>query len=707
MRSASRTLSWLLAAVLLAAATASFLLVNVLAHEHPVRLDLTSGGAHEVSPRTEALVDTFTDRYEIVLAIDPSQWDRRALDAARDVLDALARASDRVGFTELDLSGSAGANQADELVQRLAAAQPAAIEDRAALLAGAVSELDASATGFDALAEGLAGIRDAIPPDSPGAPNNRAYFEQRAAVARVGARELAELSDSIAPELTAGTLPGDLTDLNALLEPATAAVDGLLAQLVTLATDVEQFAQAEAMPDPARDAARPWARALGAWRDRVAILSDRMARAEPLPLIDAARALQTGQTLLVVGPPDQGVRAIDLIELLPHPDVLDRAGVTAGVVLAQRAEQLVFTALGTLARPDRPVVVLVHAETQRGVLESEPLFGALARRLATRGIDLAEWAVVADTAAPDLSPFMADGPRPVVYVALAPDSSSGSAGDPTTAGAARAETLGRTLSALISRGEPVLAPANPSVFATYGDPDPVTQPLAALGVSARTGFPLLAEQPGPNGPAIVTDTRIVPAGSDHPIAEAASGLPALLPWAIGLDATPTDGVTITELVALDADASVWGESSWLGYWQTPRTQRAVVGAAPTRDESEDLTRDRWTLALTIEHTVNGRPARVVAVGSNGWMLDPIAARRGQSVDGRAPLAFPGNAEIFEASVLWLAGQDELIAPSGEARPVALIKPLSASQLRVIRWVLLAGLPGLILVAGIVTRVVRG
>ncbi|MEQ8850388.1 MAG: hypothetical protein RIB32_01240 [Phycisphaerales bacterium] len=707
MRTTSRALSWSLAAVLLIAATASFLLVNVLAHERPLRLDLTSGGSHRVSPRTEALVETFTDRYEIVLAIDPSQWDRRALDAARDVLDAFNRASERIGFTELDLSGSAGADQADDLVQQLAAAQPTALDERASLLAAAVSELDTSASGFESLAEGLAGIRDAIPPDSPGASNNRAYFDQRAAVARVGARELAELAESIAPELSSGTLPGGLTDLNALLEPANAAVDGLLGQLVSLASDVEQFAQAEAMPAPARDAARPWGRALSEWRDRVSILADRLGRAEPLPLIDAARALQTGQTLLVVGPPDQGVRAIDLVELLPHPDALDRAGVTAGVVLAQRAEQLVFTALGTLARPDRPVVVLVHAETQRGVLESDALFGALTRRLATRGIDLAEWAVVADASPPDFAPFMTQGPRPIVYVALAPDSSSGSAGDSSTAGAARAEALGRTLNTLIARGEPVLAAANPSIFATYGDPDPVTQPLARMGVTARSGYPLLAETPGPGGPVVITDTRVVPSGSDHPIAEAASGLPALLPWAIGLDAEPTEGVTTTELLALNAGDSVWGESSWLGYWQTPRAQRGVVGAVPARDDSEDLTRERWTLALAIERTVNGRPARTVAVGSNGWMLDPIAARRGQAVDGRAPLAFPGNAEFFEASVLWLAGQDELIAPSGEARPVALIKPLSERQLSVIRWVLLAGLPGLILIAGIVTRVVRG
>ncbi len=706
MRSGNRPLSWALALVLLLAAGASFLLVNILANEHPVRLDLTASGSHRVSPRTEALLTTLTERYEIVLAIDPSQWDRRALDAARDVLDAFARSSDVVGFTELDLAGSAGAEQAGELVARLASAQRQNLDPRNELLAGVLTELRNGADGFGSLADGLAGIRDAIPIDSPGAANNRAYFDQRAAVARIGARELAELADSIEPELTNATLPGGLVDTNALLAPASAAIEGLLGQLVTLASDLEQFARAESMPGQARDAAHPWASTLAGWRDRVSILADRLERAEPLPLIDAARALQTGQTLLVVGPPDRGVRAIDLAELLPHPEALDRAGVTASVVLAQRAEQLVFTALGTLARPDRPVVVIVHAETQSGVVGTDALFGALGRRLATRGIDLAEWPVLTQPGAPDLAEFMADGPRPVVYAVLAPDSSSGSTGNPETAGAARAETLGRVINTLLARGEPLLAAANPSVFATYGDPDPVTQPLARLGVKVRSGYPLLAEQPGPNGPVVITDTRVVPSGSDHAIAQASAGLPALLPWAVGIDAEPTDGVTATELLALNAGASVWGESSWLGYWQTPRAQRGVVGTPPTRDDS-DMTRDRWTLALAIRHTVNGRPARAVAVGSNGWMLDPIAARRGPAVDGYAPLAFPGNAEFFEASVLWLAGQDELIAPSGEARPVALIKPLSERQLSIIRWVLLAGLPGLILIGGIVTRVVRG
>lgn len=705
----SRWLSWALAGVLALAVTAALVLVNVIASDHPARIDLTVGGRHRVSPRTDALLDSLGGNYEIVLGLDPRQADRRSLDHARDVLDAFARRSDRVGFTELDLGSSAGIGQADALIARIADERGAILDERAALLTTAIDELDSGATYFEQLATGLAGVRDAIPADAPGSANNRAYFDQRAAVARVGARELHELVEPLRAELTEGSLPGGLTDSNAMLEPARASLNGLLGQLVTLASDLDQFANAEAMPGAARDAAVPWAKSLRGRRDRVSVVADRMDRAKPLSLVDAARALQTGQTLLVIGPPNEGVRAIDLLELLPHSDALERAGVTAGVILGQRAEQLVFTALATLARPDRPIVVLVHAEAQAGVLDSGPLFTDLRRRLGTRGIDVAEWPVAVEADHPDLGAYEGDRDRPVVYVTLTPDSTGGSRGDSAQSGAARAGMLGATVSRLIARGEPVLVSANPSIFPTYGDPDPVVAPLERFfGLTVRTGTPLLAQHAGPRGAVVSTETRVVPRGDAHAIASAASGLPTLLPWAVGIDAAAREGVTSAELLAIEDTSAVWAESSWLGYWQTPRNQRGVVGVVPEFTEGDDVRRDRWVVGVAAERsdTPDGRPARLVVVGSNGWMLDPIAARRDEVVDGRSPLAFPGNAELFEAAVLWLAEQDELIAPSGEARPVALVQ-ISGAQKRVLSWVLLAGLPGLILLGGVVHRVVRG
>ena len=51
--------------------------------------------------------------------------------------------------------------------------------------------------------------------------------------------------------------------------------------------------------------------------------------------------------------------------------------------------------------------------------------------------------------------------------------------------------------------------------------------------------------------------------------------------------------------------------------------------------------------------------------------------------------------------------DDLIAPGTQARTIATIKPLDAQQYSVIRWILLAGLPGLILILGMAYRLIFG
>jgi hypothetical protein len=383
--------------------------------------------------------------------------------------------------------------------------------------------------------------------------------------------------------------------------------------------------------------------------------------------------------------------------------------VTAAVIVGQRAEQLVFTALGSLARPDRPIVVLTHAEVNQGVLQSDGLVGEMRRRLAARGIDVVEWSVVQDPAPPDTAELDPAGVRPVVFVTLSPDSTTGSGGSPEQAGAARSQALGRAVAGLLAAGRPVLLGANPSIFPTYGDPDPVVRAAEAWGLSVLSGRPLLSERADARQRRVLTEQRVVPTGSTHAIAEAASGLPVLLPWAVGIDVKPVDGVHAQTLLTLDGGDAVWAEGSWLRLWQTPRAQRDVMEAPPEFDGGQDERRPSWTVGVAAQRVdaSGGRTSRLVVIGSNGWMFDPIAARRGALVDGRSPLVFPGNAELFEAAVMWLAGQDELIAPSGEARPVALVQPLSPGQLAVLRWVLIAGLPTLILCGGVAHRVLRG
>ncbi len=103
---------------------------------------------------------------------------------------------------------------------------------------------------------------------------------------------------------------------------------------------------------------------------------------------------------------------------------------------------------------------------------------------------------------------------------------------------------------------------------------------------------------------------------------------------------------------------------------------------------------------------NGRKQRLIVVGSPVWFED-YYLNAASAVEGRRVLTFPGNSALLESSIAWLAGQDELVAPSPQVRDIARIKPLSAGQLTAIRWALAAGLPVLVLVLGIGVRVLRG
>jgi hypothetical protein len=93
-------------------------------------------------------------------------------------------------------------------------------------------------------------------------------------------------------------------------------------------------------------------------------------------------------------------------------------------------------------------------------------------------------------------------------------------------------------------------------------------------------------------------------------------------------------------------------------------------------------------------------SRAMVVGSTAWMLDPTWAAVDAASGG---LSQPGDIELFEAGVAWLAGQDGLIGASVTARPMPLIRPMDPGLVSGLRWGLIAGLPLGVLVIGGVCR----
>jgi hypothetical protein len=662
------------------AATVTAVALTLVARNTNTRIDLTLSGSHRLGERTVARLDALDQPLEIVLAVDRARLDRRARDRVEDALASFAFASDLVTATVIDTGSPAGPDQFRALLDRLAEREAPARRRRAAI---EQDILDRTAALAERLPTLDAAVRSAAEIDPAGGPR----LAEIAAFVRVAARQLAETSDAPAP-------PGPSSGADA----ADLASD-VASRLGTIAGELAA-AQPDAPTDEARLRLRDAERLASELRGAAAVAGQLGAALAPLDLERVEGALNTGEAALVIGPPRDGAPglvAIDLNELLPPPAYFRAAGAAGESETAARAERLFTSALTVLTDPARPIVVFVHGEIQRWVGRAGIMTGLL-ERLARSGVDHAEWAPVVDETPPDLSEIDPTGERPVVYVIISPDSSATSTpGNPASRpGVQRAEAVGRTLASLLERGEAVLVNLNPSVFPTFGDADPIAAPLAGLGIAAASGTPILRTTQSPTGPAATVSHRLVPAGGAQAITGAVAGLPLALDWPVPLEISRG----AAPLLVLD-DPGAWAEDDWLGFWRTPRNQRPLITDQPAFDDADE-TRGPWTIAAAARgESAAGARSRAVVVGANAWFLDRMW-RSQQLVGGRPVLTHPGNAELFDAAILWLAGRDELIVPSPTARPVARLKPISTNGLLALRWGLIAGLPlGVLVVGGLV------
>jgi len=694
----------LLGAIALACATSSLIMANILGEHFSQRYDVTATGEHRLSPRTTAMLGSLTHDYRLVVASDLSRMDARARERVVDVMDQLRRASARITSDVIDTGRADGPRALDALVQQLADAEHDTLQAQVNTINGAAGAMKSLAAFLDKeLAPEMERLRQATPADKE---LFRTFFEQRAAAARLAAQDLSRAVETLDEPLAAkiGEVPVPATDRAS--QKVRDACKPIFDQLAELTRQLRLITTNEAAPASTREA-------VGTLPDRVQAARDAagagVEAARSLPRLDLQRvgeALRSGSCVLVIAP-GAGIRAVEFKAIFP-----DEANAAGRADTRRHAEELFASAIGSIENPVRPIVVVTHAEGKK-FFGDFPIFTTLGERLARRGIDLVEWAPVIEPEPTALSTLDPAGARPVVYASFAPDSSAASAGAGQLPGPERAAKLGAALMALADAGKPLLISINPSVIATYGQPDPTVSVLERFGLSADSGKPLLKEQISAQGRSVETDQSVVAGDGTHPILRAVRDLPTLVPWPVPLKvkdvggAPGREGLRVTALATIADDTSIWGESQWLRLWQTPRAQRGASSDLPVFDANRDVRGGPWVVAAAAQIPgPRGTPQRLVVVGSNSWFIDQVTQRQAE-VDGRVIDANPGNIELFESSVLWLAGQDDLIAQSPEAASIAIIRPIAAEQLSMIRWAIVAGLPVLVLVVGGLYRVVRG
>lgn len=702
----SRPITIITVAIFLLASGAAAIFAGSITSTYNYRVDVTATGSHKLSPRATGIIERLTDPTEIVLAIGMNKADKRSVDLVSDVLDAYDRSSDLLSVRTIDLDSPDGITKTKQLLADLASRDRDAIDSNmAALNAGSGLMLEI-APQLSNIATRLEAIRDSIPLTTQTNANNRAVFEQRASIIRVYARDVLKQAQQVQTQIESQPASADIFPFDTYAEPLEVSLSQLMNQLDELSGQIDAFANADELDSEPRAIASPLIRQLENLRDRAAIAHDRISRLERIDALRVGRALETGEALLVVGPPDQGTAAVDLDALLPSTVALERAGISAAGVIGPRAQELIASAIAQLVAPVQPILVFVHGGKPDELLGSSQLFTKTTQKLAAKGIDTLEWAAVEEPSPPDLDLLDPLGTRPIVFALISVDSSAGS-GESGLTGAKRATEMGNILARLIQEGQSVLVSLNPSIFSSFGDQDPITKALAPMGIVPDCGRPLMHNKIGTLGRIADPITYVVPDAGDHPIASVLSGLSTVLPWAIPMKIVQTEGVEALPIIATTDDDETWAESDWLGLWSTPAQSRHLLREQPIFDQQDDSQAPNWMLGAAAQRTQAGTRQRVIVIGSNGWSTDSITADAEQLVDGRVLTKWPGNTTLLDSSINWLAGMDDLIGPGTQARPIATVKNLDDKQRSLIRWFLLAGLPGLILVLGMASRLVFG
>jgi hypothetical protein len=411
-----------------------------------------------------------------------------------------------------------------------------------------------------------------------------------------------------------------------------------------------------------------------------------------LELDNIRRDISQGQVVLieapdkvkVVGYDDVWVRNPEADE--KHPDAPER--LFAG-------EAAVSSALLGLVEPERPAVLFVTAGAPATAsMMGNPMMGMgggagpyarMAERLSKVNLIVEDWDVLR-------SPEM---PRPehmtkaiLVFVPPAPPSAQMPMPPPTPELYKAAIDAAKAGAPVLVLGEPagLMSPGVPyaELFTLFG----VTPKFNAISVHRQ---PIDQQGTEKAIPQIELSTYL-----DHPITRALNGLPTIMlgPSPLLIGSPLPEGVTVTPLLVLPAEAD---------YWADTNPMDAMRGEAK-RDEAEDLfstSQKPVPLAVACTRNFKDGEQKAVLFGDAKWASDRVAFYR----DFLGRDMFPGNAELMVNSVLWVAGTEHLITVSPETLEARRIGDPGAWSLP-IQILMVVGIPAAVLAAGVIVYLVR-
>ena len=401
------------------------------------------------------------------------------------------------------------------------------------------------------------------------------------------------------------------------------------------------------------------------------------------------RQIERGEAAIVIGP--DGAALIPSGQIFPQVQQRNQTGITFDQRF--RGEQIIAAAMRSLLINPMPLVVFVHAEKQsllqRRSKQNFDLVGPASILKASR-FDIKEWIVT-----------LGDRPTPkvgqaVVWIVVPPPIPLRTSFVPSKEEYALIDSVKQ----LIVEGEMVMLNVAPSGMHKFNQPDPWQTVALAMGVEVDTSKVIFEKQIDQSGQAINLRTaRITEFESEHPVSAAAHGLVTSLdlPLAITKATSGPIGFEYSKAAVVKAQENRWLEDDW-----------AIDPSTVDKpNENQFFAEDITVIATTQRNNpVTRNTQRFVVIGSSGWLLSNRSDVVNDMGGGRVALVYPGNYELLLASVAWLSGHDEMIAPSAISQQIQTLSGVTQSVKIRWRWITVVILPCATLLFGSLVWFVR-
>jgi hypothetical protein len=648
-------LLWVNLGVYLGAILVSVVALNALARAPGLRLqvDATKTRAYSLSPQTRALLGGLRGEWKIALVMVADQVDRATLRQVEEVLRRFSAEAPAIDVVQLDPTDPASLGEYEALLAALRLGYGDLID-------AYESALDEGVSAFGRLllfAQGRAAPLEDLTRSLPVAFSGRPGLERRASLmallAQQGAEVLAPVS--AARRVDEGQpLPDHETARSILAE----ALGRWALELQDVARILDDLLLDPATAPEVRPSAQAAAREYRDLAAALAAVSDRLRQLPPLELAQIGRELRRGEAAVVMGLGRAVV--IPSAQLFPRTNVRQTGSGAIAFDQRFRGEQLLASAIRTLITPQMPRVVFVHAEAE-SLLRRHPqdmdLTGVVSMLSASR-IETREW-LAGREARPEVEGL-------TVWVVLPPTQRPGL--EPTPA----EQALVSAVAQLVRDGEPVLLSVRPSLLPRFRRADPWADLARVMGVAFDTGRVLVeSRRVSAEEVRVERAVAIDEFSGAGPIGRSLASQRAYLELPVPIQVVEGEGPVRHEVIASIAPApGRWLEADWNRGRIEPPAERAGLEQPVA-----------VVMAAERAHPAQRRVQRLVAVGSGGWMLSRTADMAVNLGGDRYALLYPGNVELLLASVLWLAGQDDLMAPGPAGQQVSRVSDLSNAARR--------------------------